>query len=53
MLFCLSSCAQDKLPAVLTDAVFANFGDYNSDNNCLLYFGIDVDEKKKEMTAVR
>jgi len=51
MLFCLSSCAQDKLPAVLTDAVFANFGDYNSDNNCLLYFGIDVDEKKKEMTS--
>lgn len=47
---CFSSCAQDRLLTVPTDAVFSNFGDYNSSSNCFLYFGIDVNEKKKEVT---
>ncbi len=46
IMFCLFSCAQEMLDKINTETLFATLGEYNSENNCLLYCGVDADIKK-------
>jgi hypothetical protein len=46
---CLTVCGQDRPIRIETEAIFANFGDFNPQNNCLLYVGVNTDGLKSEM----